>query len=127
MANNKSNVNKKSKPKDKSKMNKKEKSMANYTITAIITKVTSGGKVAISGVGKHRYEKSKDEILNFLEANGNAQNSKLMKPDKEYAFDNTNSVMIFLLAFSMLNKKPLKLKVEGSDDGPYSITEVEVP
>ncbi len=36
--------------------------MTTYSITAIITKIDSENKVTISGVGKHRYEKSKDEV-----------------------------------------------------------------
>lgn len=127
MANNKSNVNKKSKPKDKSKMNKKEKSMANYTITAIITKVISAGKISIIGVGKHRYEKSKEEILNLLEDNENVHNSKLVELDDKYTIGNESNFEHVLLAMAMLDKKPLKMKVKDSDDGSYLITEVEVP
>ena len=101
--------------------------MANYTITAIITKVTSGGKVAISGVGKHRYEKSKDEILNLLEDNENVHNSKLVELDDKYTIGNESNFEHVLLAMAMLDKKPLKMKVKDSDDGSYLITEVEVP
>lgn len=106
--------------------------MANYTIIALITKVTSEDKVVINGVGKHRYEKSKDEILNLLENNGNVENSKLLELGKPYSIKTDCEIARILLAMAMLNKKPLKLTIEGciaqgKSEPEYSITEVEVP
>lgn len=102
----------------------------NYTITAIVTKIISEGKVVLNGVGKHRYEKSKDEILNLLENNGNVENSKLLELGEPYSIKTDCEIARILLAMAMLNKKPLKLTIEGriaSGKSEYSITEVEVP
>lgn len=104
----------------------------NYTITAIITKIISEGKVVLNGVGKHRYEKSKDEILNLLENNGSVENSKLLELGEPYSIKTDCEIARILLAMAMLNKKPLKLTIEGciaqeKSESEYSITEVEVP
>ena len=103
----------------------------NYTITAIITKIISEGKVVLNGVGKHRYENSKGEIFNLLENVDDAQNPKLFKLDVEYAIKDKGAVTTTLLAMAMLNKRPLQLtveemKIEDNPESEYSIKEVEV-
>ena len=113
--------------------------MPNYKIVATITKITSDGNVAINGVGKHRYEKSRDEVYNLLEEKNNPLSSKLLKQDEHYSVVNPNSIITTLLSMAMLNKKPLKLTIEEKEDKSeqngtatnkeykYSIQEVEVP
>ncbi|WP_297700279.1 hypothetical protein [uncultured Fibrobacter sp.] len=100
--------------------------MATYSITAIITKIDSANKVSISGVGKHRYEKSKDEVFNLLEETSTPQSSKILKQDEIYSIANPSAIMTTLLAMAMLNKKPLKLTVDDANNA-LSITNVEVP
>jgi len=113
--------------------------MATYSITAIITKLDSTNKVSISGVGKHRYEKSKGEVFNLLEETLTPQSSKILKQDQIYSIANPSAIMTTLLAMAMLNKKPLKLTVreieirekneensQSQNKFSYSITDVEV-
>lgn len=110
-----------------SRKSSKSKRPEKYTIIAIITKITSEGKVVLNGVGKHRYENSKGEILNLLENKEKIQDLKLLELDKTYVIEDKGAVTKTLLAMAMLNKKPLKLAIECSDSKVYSITAVEVP
>lgn len=115
-----------------SKKSNASKHLVKYSITAIITKIISEGKVVLNGVGKHRYEKSKDEILNLLENNGSVENSKLLELSEPYSIKTDCEIARIFLAMAMLNKKPLKLTIEGcfaqgKSEPEYSITEVEVP
>ena len=66
--------------------------MTTYSITAIITKIDSENKVTISGVGKHRYEKSKDEVYNILEENAEPESSKVLKQDTAFSIVKSGSV-----------------------------------
>lgn len=105
--------------------------MTTYSITAIITKIDSENKVTISGVGKHRYEKSKDEVYNILEENAEPESSKVLKQDTAFSIVKSGvvkscAIKTILLAMAMLNKKPLKLTIDDSNN-PYSITDIEVP
>lgn len=115
-----------------SKKSNASKHLVKYTITAIVTKIISEGKVVLNGVGKHRYENSKGEIFNLLENVDDAQNPKLFKLDVEYAIKDKGAVTTTLLAMAMLNKRPLQLtveemKIEDNPESEYSIKEVEVP
>lgn len=109
--------------------------MATYTITATITKIDSENNVTINGVGKHRYEKMKDEVYNLLEGKNTPLSSKLLKQDKPYTIKSSKGIIITLLAMALLNKKPLKLTIEETEtenknkkkEYKYSITEIEVP
>lgn len=107
-------------------MEKKTNDKKNFTITAIITKFISNGTVTLKGVGKHRYEKSKDECLNFLESD-NIDDSKLFKLDKPFVLNKKDNFSKVVLAMAMLQKKPLKLTISEDDKTGYTITEIEVP
>ena len=110
--------------------------MSTYSITAVITKIDSANKINISGVGKHRYEKSKDEVYNLME-NISPQLSNILKLDTAFSFAKSSAVKTTLFAMAMLNKKPLKLtiqekEIEKNASGTkkkyqYSITDIEVP
>lgn len=89
--------------------------MATYSITAIITKIDSANQVNISGVGKHRYEKSKDEVFNLLEETSNPPKTIILKQDQLYSIANPSAIMTTLLAMAMLNKKPLKLTIDETE------------
>lgn len=99
--------------------------MAKYTITATITKINSDGTIILKGVGKHRYEKSKDECLNLLECNENACESKVLGQDTPIELKIENDVSKTVFAMAMFNKKPIKLTIEETAN--FAITEVEVP
>lgn len=86
--------------------------MAKYTISAIITKINSDGTIMLKGVGKHRYEKTKDECLNFLESDDDVCKSKVLGLNKPIDFKIKNEVLRTVLAMAMFNKKPLKLTIE---------------
>ena len=105
--------------------------MAKYTITAIVTKIDSANKVIISGVGKHRYEKTNDDVYNLLEECSNSPTTKLLKQDEAYSIESPKAIKMNLLVMAMLNKKPLKLTIKEIDKEEkkyeYSIVEVEVP
>ena len=100
--------------------------MATYSITAIVTKIDSANKVSVNGVGKHRYEKSKEEFFNLLENTSDPQLSKILKPDTVFSIAKSDAVQTTLLAMAMLNKKPLKLTIDYSSK-QYTITDIEVP
>ena len=105
---------------------KRIKTMANYTITATITKIDSDGKIILKGVGKCLYEKSKDECLNFLECN-DFNKSKLVVQSTPFELKKKDEVSLTVFAMAMLQKKPLKLTIEENEDEKYAIIAVEVP
>ena len=94
-----------------------------YAVTATINKVNSDNTITINGVGKHCYEKSKDEVYNLLEEKNDPLASKLIKQDVSFFVVDSNTIMITVLSMAMLNKKPLKLTI--SEDN--SIMAIEVP
>ena len=102
------------------------KTMTNYTITATITKIDSDGKIILKGVGKHRYEKSKDECLNLLECD-DFNKSKLLEQSIPFELKKEDEVSRTIFAMAMLQKKPLKLTISEDDKTGYTITAVEVP
>ena len=97
--------------------------MTTYSIIAIITKIDSENKVTICGVGKHRYEKSKDEVFNLLEDNATSLSLKTSTQDETFSVSSSGDIMVALLAMAMLNKKPLKLTIDENN----FVTDVEVP
>lgn len=97
--------------------------MTTYSIIAIITKIDSENKVTICGVGKRRYEKSKDEVFNLLEDNATSLSLKTSTQDETYSVSSSGDIMVALLAMAMLNKKPLKLTIDENN----FVTDVEVP
>ena len=99
--------------------------MSNYIITAIVTKIDSKGQITLNGVGKHRYEKSKDNYMNLLEGD-DVKDSKLVELSTPYQVKMDVDLSKIILATAMLQKKPLKLTIEEKE-GAFSITAIEVP
>ena len=102
--------------------------MANYTITATITRI-DGFKLYFKGIGDY-FKKIDSYQRNVLLSDGDP---KYLELDKSYfeLKDSGNltadSLYRELFIRSMLDKKPLKLTIEEKETEKYSIIAVEVP
>lgn len=95
-----------------------------YTIVATIAEVKNGGKVLLNGAGKYAF--AKDEKTKWLVLEGDSPKSSEFKDEKtEFVVDPKNEIEKTIFATAMINKKPLKLTVEG--DSPFTIISIKNP
>ena len=112
-----------------SNKSKRSSSMAEYTIVAKITKITSDS-VFIKGVGKFCYEDSNKKQWNLLEGTNNSAQPTLINTDTSFSIGINEKISLSLLSQALFHQKPLKLHIqnEGTKDGlKYKITAVEMP
>jgi acyl-[acyl carrier protein]--UDP-N-acetylglucosamine O-acyltransferase len=95
-----------------------------YTIIATIAEVKDGGNVLLNGAGKYAY--IKDEKTKWLVLEGNSpESSKFMNEKTEFVVGSKNEIEKTIFATAMINKKALKLTVEG--DSPFTIISIKNP
>lgn len=109
-----------------------------YTIIATVTKIDEKG-VYIKGVGKYLFEDSNKKLWNLLEETPMppivqeqvAQTkTKLIDLQKPLNIQCLKVINCILFANAMLQRKPLKLLINETDDSSnptYSIVAIEVP
>ncbi|WP_308604325.1 hypothetical protein [uncultured Fibrobacter sp.] len=96
------------------------------TIVASIKKISIASddskksiQVTIRGVGKYLFQDSSGEYWNILEADNG--NSKFVSQSEKYSIKDS-SITEYLLAAAMIQRKSLKLTIEGD-----SITDIALP
>ena len=95
-----------------------------YAIVATIAEVKKGGKVLLNGAGKYAY--AKDEKIKWLVLEGESlDSSKFMDEKTEFVVGPKNEIEKTIFATAMINKKALKLTIEG--DSPFTITSIKNP
>ncbi|MBQ5610792.1 MAG: hypothetical protein IIU83_04260 [Fibrobacteraceae bacterium] len=116
----------------------KRKNNMQYTIIATVTKIDEKG-VYIKGVGKYLFEDSNKKLWNLLEETPMppivqeqvAQTKiKLIDLQKPLNIQCLKVINCIFFANAMLQRKPLKLLINETDNPPnstYSIEAIEVP
>lgn len=94
-----------------------------YTIVATIAEVKDGGKVLLNGAGKYAY--AKDEKTKWLVLEGDTAETTKLVENVELVANVNDETLKNILATAMINKKPLKLTVEG--DSPFTIISIKNP
>lgn len=94
-----------------------------YTIVATIAEVKDGGKVLLNGAGKYAY--AKDEKTKWLVLEGDSAETTKLVENVELVANVNDETLKTVLATAMINKKALKLTVEG--DSPFTIISIKNP